>query len=554
MSIQKIKITNFKRFKEPFEIFFHQGVNILVARNEGGKSTILEAINLALTGYHYGRSVRNGEISQYLFNKEAVEEYLYKIKNAPCLLPPKIAIEVYYENSNLQPEYIGSANSDEATRIGGFVFSIELADRYKEAYRAYAQSHQGKIKSIPLEYYEAKWISFANEYIIPRDIKLNCSFIDATRNTYQTSSDIYVSRILKNNITEDDQVAVSQAYRGFTSIYSENEGIKKVNDKLIQVDEVQGKSITLGIDLGSKLSWKQTLVALADGIPFSHAGQGMQCVLKTELALTDKKSECSNIILIEEPESHLSHHLLQKLVSHISRKESNKQIIISTHSSFVANKLNLRNIILLGKIPTRLDSLNEDTARFFEKLSGFDTMRFALSDKTILVEGSSDDLIIQKAYYDLHNKLPSDDGIDIITVGTSFLRFLELAELIDISTIVVTDNDGKIKALERKYKQYIGVDKKKNIDICYDANPYIEGTLKNHDGSRYNYNTLEPRLYRENNLDTMNKIFGTRFKTEDEMLLFMQSNKTECAYAIFSSDVRLKYPRYIQDVMNIIKK
>lgn len=554
MAIQKIKITNFKRFKESFEISFHKGLNILVARNEGGKSTILEAINLALTGYHYGRSVRNGEISQYLFNKEAVDEYLQNVKVNPLLLPPSIEIEVYYSDSNFQPEFVGSGNSDELTRTGGFVFSIELADRYKEAYRTYVRFHHGNINSIPLEYYEAKWVSFAGEYTLPREIKLNCSFIDATRNTYQTSSDIYVSRILKNNITEDERIAVSQAYRGFTSAYSENDGIKKVNDKLTHVDDVQGKSITLGIDLGSKLSWKQTLIALADGIPFNHAGQGMQCVLKTELALTDKKSECSNLILIEEPESHLSHHLLQKLVSHISQRENNKQIIISTHSSFVANKLNLRNIILLGKTPTRLDALNEDTARFFEKLSGFDTLRFALSKKAILVEGSSDDLVIQKAYYDLHNKLPSDDGIDIIAVGTSFLRFLELAELMDVSTIVVTDNDGKVDSLKRKYSRYIGELKKENIDICYDATPYTEGSLKNRDGSKFNYNTLEPCMYRANNLNVLNKVFDTSYETEDEILFFMQSNKTECAYAIFSSDIRLKYPSYIQDVMKAIDK
>jgi len=153
----------------------------------------------------------------------------------------------------------------------------------------------------------------------------------------------------------------------------------------------------------------------------------------------------------------------------------------------------------------------------------------------------------------LHNKLPSDDGIDIIAVGTSFLRFLELAELMDVSTIVVTDNDGKVDSLKRKYSRYIGELKKENIDICYDATPYTEGSLKNRDGSKFNYNTLEPCMYRANNLNVLNKVFDTSYETEDEILFFMQSNKTECAYAIFSSDIRLKYPSYIQDVMKAIE-
>ena len=34
-------------------------MNIVVGDNEAGKSTILEAVNLALTGYLNGRNIRN---------------------------------------------------------------------------------------------------------------------------------------------------------------------------------------------------------------------------------------------------------------------------------------------------------------------------------------------------------------------------------------------------------------------------------------------------------------------------------------------------------------
>ena len=67
--------------------------NIVVGDNEAGKSTILEAINLALTGIIRGKSIWN-EISQYIFNKEAVDEYIVSLGTVPIALP-YITIEIF---------------------------------------------------------------------------------------------------------------------------------------------------------------------------------------------------------------------------------------------------------------------------------------------------------------------------------------------------------------------------------------------------------------------------------------------------------------------------
>lgn len=56
--ISKVKIENYKCFKE-FSIELDKGINILVDDNESGKSTILEAIHLALMGLLNGRNLRN---------------------------------------------------------------------------------------------------------------------------------------------------------------------------------------------------------------------------------------------------------------------------------------------------------------------------------------------------------------------------------------------------------------------------------------------------------------------------------------------------------------
>ena len=271
-----------------------------------------------------------------------------------------------------------------------------------------------------------------------------------------------------------------------------------------------------------------------------------RAIVKTDLALSNKKAENASIILIEEPECHISHARLNQLLKSIKENYGDKQIIISTHSSFVSNKLGLDNLILLNQQNTiRFSDLESKT--FFEKVSGYDTLRMILCKKAILVEGDSDELVIQRAYMDTHNgKLPIEDGVEIISVGTSFLRFLEIAERLSIPVKVVTDNDGSVASLEKKYKKYIGKNKKSNIEICYDSNEYT-GTLTIGKAKKpFNYNTLEPLLLKANDLDTLNRILDTDYSTEDDLHKYMKENKTECALKIFSAEDRIEYPGYIK--------
>lgn len=238
--------------------------------------------------------------------------------------------------------------------------------------------------------------------------------------------------------------------------------------------------------------------------------------MKTELALTHRSAQNAQIVLLEEPESHLSFSKLNQLIKAIAEKYGDKQIIISTHSSFVANKLGLENLLLLEnqKIARITELLS---AEFFKKVSGYDTLRLILCKKAILVEGDSDELVVQKAYQSQNNgRLPIEDQIDVISVGTSFLRFLELADALKLSVAVVTDNDGDVAGLEKKYADYIKENKKDKITICYDQ---VEdtGTLKIGE-KPYNYNTLEPKILKANgnNITLFNSILGTDYSTIED--------------------------------------
>lgn len=544
MAIKKVKIRNFKRFKGLFELELNTGLNILVGNNETGKSTILEAIHIALTGFYGGRNIRN-ELSQYLFNRDVVELYINSLNNGTALPPPSISIEVFFDGS-INPEYEGNDNSERLS-CEGLRFQIAFDEKYTDEYNALVSKKN--MMSFPIEYYEVTWTTFARQAVTIRGIPVKSAMIDSSNYRYQNGSDVYISRIVKDLLSPEEVTAVSQAHRRMKDTFIGDDSIKAINERISKESSIVDGTVSLTVDLGTKNAWENSLVTQLNEVPFGYIGKGAQCVMKTELALTHRSAQNAQIVLLEEPESHLSFSKLNQLIKAIAEKYGDKQIIISTHSSFVANKFGLENLLLLEnqKIARITELLS---AEFFKKVSGYDTLRLILCKKAILVEGDSDELVVQKAYQSQNNgRLPIEDQIDVISVGTSFLRFLELADALKLSVAVVTDNDGDVAGFEKKYADYIKENKKDKITICYDQ---VEdtGTLKIGE-KPYNYNTLEPKILKANgnNITLFNSILGTDYSTIEDLQKYMKHHKTETALAIFNTNEEVVFPAYIMEAI-----
>mmetsp|Transcript_19378 Transcript_19378/g.63012 ORF Transcript_19378/g.63012 Transcript_19378/m.63012 type:complete len:352 (+) Transcript_19378:15-1070(+) len=345
MHIEKIKIKNFKCFKDEFELILNKNVNIIVGKNEAGKSTIIEAINLTLSGWFKGRYIYN-ELSEYIFNKETIKEYISSLQTETPLAPPSIKIEVFL-SADTSSIFKGDKNSEKSDAIG-LSFNIEFDEKYLSEYQILIKSES--IKSLPIEYYNFYWESFArDEKITPRLIPIKPALIDSSNGRLQNGSDIYISRIIKDFLEQKEIVDVSQAHRKMKDVFMEEDSIININKKIQTDSNISNKKVELSVELSSKNSWESSLVTYLDGIPFHHIGKGEQCVIKTKLALSHKKTLESNVLLIEEPENHLSHTKLNELIHDLKKGAENKQIIVTTHSSFIANKLGLESLILLNE-------------------------------------------------------------------------------------------------------------------------------------------------------------------------------------------------------------
>lgn len=549
MVITKLIIEGFKGFKNRFCIEFNESVNIIVGDNEAGKSTILEAINLGLTGLYAGKPAKNN-INQYLFNDQLVKEYLASLSTAAKLPPPTLFVELHFQKTADTVFLEGDGNCLKSSSVG-VVFKILFNEDYKAAYEALLKA--GDIRTLPIEYYDIEWKSFSRDALLSRNIPLKSAFIDSSSAKGNNGSDVYISRIIKDLLTEDEVISVSQSHRKMKEAFISDKSIETINKKIISASKITSKKVTISVELSSQRAWESSLITCLDDVPFNYIGKGEQSIVKTNLALSHNKAKESNVILIEEPENNLSHTKLNLLIKTIKDNCKGKQIIITTHSSFVANKLGLGDLIFLSnRKTTKLASLTPGTKEFFEKIAGYDTLRMVLCKKAILVEGDSDELVVQKAYMDANQgRLPVEDGIEVISVGISFLRFLEIAAIIGKPTRVVTDNDGDTDAIQKKYSTYLGANKKPHIDICVD--PTIDtGTLMV-GTKKYNYNTLEPKLLKVNGRATLNAVLETEYTSDDDLRIYMRANKTDCALKIFNytntAALSVQYPQYILDAI-----
>ena len=159
-----------------------------------------------------------------------------------------------------------------------------------------------------------------------------------------------------------------------------------------------------------------------------------------------------------------------------------------------------------------------------------------LSDKVILVEGPSDELFVQKAYRKQNdNKLPIEDGVDIISVrGLSFKRFLQIAKIIKNQVVVITDNDGDFE--EKVKNKYLEFEDDQNIKIYADNDN--------------DYQTLESQIVKFNELKTLNAILNRTDEEETDILNYMKNNKTECALRFFETNEDFIIPEYIANAIS----
>lgn len=337
MHVKAIKLINFKKFRDEL-LEFNDDVNIFVGDNNAGKSTILEALEIVLNYNHRGRPF-NGEFSPDLFNQDAVTRFLASDLSSKHL--PSLIIEAYIDGV---PEYRGSNNSLKADAQGVLVQAC-----FDPSLKAVYESHlltKPNITSIPIEFYKVEWLDFGWNPIKPIAKKFKALYIDPTRIHPTMGKNQYISSILNTALAKEELVKLTLNYRENLQVFNNSGEVRTVNASLDAGHLITDSKLTIAASTLPAGSIQTGLQLEVDDVPFHLIGKGEQSNVQIKLAIQNKSHDI-DLVMMEEPENHLSHTNLNKLVHYIETQRGDKQLFLTTHSSYVLNKLSIDKICLV---------------------------------------------------------------------------------------------------------------------------------------------------------------------------------------------------------------
>lgn len=519
--IKELKIIGFKKFKN-FRIEFNKNMNILVGENEAGKSTILEAINVVLNQFY--KNVDKSIIKD-LINTDNINEFK---NNSKIETLPKIQIQIKLAEIDNEYEYFGENNLEENPEYGILFECCFDKDSYGDML-------EDKISGgeIPYEYYVMTWTTFQGSSYKVMKKPLKSIMID-TSTIDSSNSFNYYNKMLFNSVYDDiEKLKIKNDVRsGLNQIIKNNNAEFDTNRYF-------------GIN-NKKVVFESIISVFENDVPLENKGKGIENLIKTEIALNKSKTKL-DLVMIEEPENHLCHSNLMKMLDQIKNQIKNNQIIITTHNNLIASRLNLRNVIWIDEEKSKsLDDVDHKTSEFFEKVDNNNFLQLLLAKKVILVEGATEYLLIPSIYEKIIGAKIESDEITVISCnGISYKNYLEIGKKANKKIAVITDNDSNQERIT-KMDEFNNDKENKNQHI------FMDKDIKNWTWEVCIYNLNEKKLKTFINI---NEKFDYKFNDEHygKYLGKMLNNKVETAYKMLTSNFEFEIPEYVKDAIKWIK-
>jgi len=517
MYITKLKLQNFKRFPA-LVIPLDKDLNIFVGDNESGKSTLLQAIDIVIRGSR--RLVEDVGLER-LINSDAIASFLARTPKRIEDLP-EMYIELYLNDTG-NPFLNGNNNTDRVN-CDGLKMVCKPSLDYNETIASILASDA---PAFPFEYYDIVFSTFRGDSYNGHNRPMKGVSIDNSTIGNDHAMFQYVQDIFKAKLSEEERTLTRYQYHAAKCRFKD-EALSRYDEKL--------SGYSFSVKESSKDNLETDLTIIEGGIDISNKGTGKQCFIKTELALKQADDRI-DVVLLEEPENHLSHLNMQKMIQTISESE-NKQLFIATHSNQISTRLNLQKCSIFNSNSSsfvQLRDISPDTASFFIKAPDNNFLQFILSNKAILVEGDAEFMLMDYFCKKTLGRTLEQIKVEVIAVdGKCFKRYIEVAKTVGIRTAVITDNDESYeKNIEEAYYGLVS----ETIQVFSDIND-----------KRF---TFEVCIY-EDNAEICNGMFGEKLRTRS-VVQYMLANKAECAYLIASAEPDgFVVPDYIKNALQWI--
>lgn len=434
MYLHCLKIEKFRRY-EQLEVEFNSGLNLLVGENDAGKTAIVDAIKYVLNTQSY----------DYL--RPCVEDFYLDPSKDESLRSTEFRIECTFKgfDKNEAKNFIDWLGTDKdknfflkvwisASRKNGRVFYDVKAGSDDEG-----ATINGEARDLLRTIY-LKPLRDAESELTPKKGS-RLSQILYNHDVFEDEDNHRLLRIM--SLTNKAIEKFFTAHDGKVLLEDINtylDGFSLENNKLNSRFNVSDSSLKSVLE---KLSLKLFNQSISEN---NNQGLGSHNLLyiAAELLLLKKSNyQGLKLGLIEEIEAHLHPQTQIRLIEAIQRisEESKIQFILTTHSTSLASKVKLKNLVLckdgclypMGKEYTKL---REGDYLFLERFLDSTKSNLFFANGVILVEGDSENILLPSFAKKLGRDL-SQYGVSIVNVGsTAFLRY---------SNIFLRQNDKKLR-------------------------------------------------------------------------------------------------------------
>ena len=523
MKLVQFSLERFRSFIDKSTVNFSNN-NVIIGPNNEGKTNVLKALAIS---WHFLMDFAKNKLPCYLSGKELIFATMDSnlndyYTNQAREQPQPFSMYVWGLD---YPVVLKKKKEDNQNKNSTFVLCFELTNEEKIKLEAQINtSLKNSIISVQIDMgQECTKLSILqlepiSEQII-KDIvrsivqKLSFFYIETVRTAKSASKmiddllnmelgKVYTSkeyRVVENHLSSFLDPTIRQLFN-------------RVNDNLkLFIPSTHDNSFTF---YHSNRPLQDLQVFIDDGsvTPITQKGAGVQSLVAISLAQLISLSQVhdDNLLLaIEEPEAHLhpkAIHEIKKVLSDIAKYN---QLIITTHSPVLVNTSNVEsNIIVTNNNAHQALSLKE--VRETLGVLASDNLLFA--DNTILVEGLSDQLILETILPSLSGKiaLALREGTLVIfnCHGTSKISaFISIVKRFICRYYIVLDND---KA---------GQDERKKL---VNNNPDSSRIITSFATTDMNESEIEDFIVSETYVDELIKLFG--FGTRNSWLSILSGS------------------------------
>jgi AAA15 family ATPase/GTPase len=385
MKICSIKIENFKAFRE-VEMPLNPNFNVIIGENNIGKSTLFEAIHLWMLGYNsliqangktfYGRNTpRYISFDRLFFLRITTIDDVFHSNNKTASITLNILLDdVIY---SLKINFEKPASMDFYLRV-----KYESQD-FQALSEKLREQGLNLLNSIFIYHTRPVFNTIKNEPFynnaqLMKKISLGKSY------------DVIRNKILKGDPTDRRFVRLQER---ISRVFGKQIKIRFKNKNLQDEEYVR---ITIQIENSKE-------------IDISLVGSGILQVIDifSTLEFINRRERCLNLLLIDEPDSHIHSNLQSTLIDEL-RLDVNNQHFIITHNDRLINKAQEGELLYINKAsldngrvnPISTSNYNSVTAELASKM--FSLSEIERSKIIVITEGKTDKKLLEIAWDKLY--------------------------------------------------------------------------------------------------------------------------------------------------------